>query len=121
MDVRVPLDNIEVSFADFAAVLVEAARRWRSDPENPYLGAVFTSLQWVAQLHNAAPATGTAERAVPETIAREQMAADAVVYGWPNAPAEVSRDWAFGVAATLGWVRGVSPASPIRLGSSRAA
>ncbi|SCL12775.1 hypothetical protein GA0070616_0026 [Micromonospora nigra] len=121
MDVRVPLDNLGVPLVDFAAVLTEAARRWQTEQGDRYVGAVLTSLQWVAQLHTSAPATGRTVVAGPDAIAREQMAADAVVYGWPDAPAGVSREWALGVAAALGWVRGVSPTYPIRLGGSRRA
>jgi hypothetical protein len=119
MDVRVPLDNLAVPLVEFAAVLDEAARRWKASPEDRYLAGVLASLQWVATITDRSPITGSTGRADPVAIGREQLAADAVVYGWAHAPAGVNQEWATGSAAAIGWVRGSSSRAPLTLAGVR--
>ena len=111
--VRVPLDRLGVPLAEFAAVLNAAGHLWHADQKDRYLGAVRTTLEWVAGIHDQHPLTGVHQPGDAEARFALQMQADAIVYGWPDALAGVHPEWAVGVAAAIAWARGVQSRRPL--------
>jgi hypothetical protein len=54
-------------------------------------------------------------------MAEETVAAVKTAYGFADGQTDVNRDWAEGVAATLGWIRGVHRRPPLQLPRTSAA
>ena len=111
--VKVPLDRLGVPLAEFAAVLNAAGHQWLIDQHDRYLGAVRTTLEWVAGIHDRHPLTGENQPGEPSAMVELQMQADGIVYGWPEALPGIHREWALGVAVAVAWARGVHVRPPV--------
>jgi hypothetical protein len=118
--VRVPLDRLGVPLGEFAAVLNAAGHQWHAAQTNRYLGGVRATLEWVAGIHDRHPLAGGRQAGEAEAMLVLQMQADAIVYGWPEALPGIHREWALGVAAAIGWARGVQSRLPVRCPHQRA-
>jgi hypothetical protein len=118
VQLQVPEGNVRVPIHEFELVWTDAERLFREDPQSRYIGAVCAACRWVAGHPDAlSPLHRTKVLADEESIARENVLANLTYLGVSEGNAAVHRDWAAGVALTLGWVRGVLTRSP--LGGSR--
>jgi hypothetical protein len=112
----VPEENVRVPLREFEQVWADAERLFRDDPSSRYLGGVCAACRWVAGHPSAtSPLQRTEEPATAESIARVNLQANMTYMGMQEGDPAVHRDWAAGVALTLGWVRGVLPEDPLGL------
>lgn len=119
MRLPVPEENVRVPLREFEAVWTEAERLFREDPWSRYVGGVCGACRWVAGHPDAlSPLHRTTTRATAETIVRENLLANMTYMGMPEGDPMIDRDWAAGVALTLGWVRGVLPDDPLGRGGT---
>lgn len=114
VQLQVPEGNVRVPIREFELLWTEAERLFRENPQSRYIGGVCAACRWVAGHPDApSPLHRTNVRANEESIARENVLANMTYLGVPEGDPAVHRDWAAGVALTLGWVRGVLPDSPL--------
>lgn len=114
MRLQIPEGNVRVPLARFEDVWTRAEALLRGSGDSRYLGGVCAACRWVAGHPQAvSPLHGRPIPADAELILEEDMLATSTYAGAAAGDPEIDRDWAAGVAMTLGWVRGALPDDPL--------
>ena len=114
MELQVPEENVRVPLARFQDVWNRAEQLFRDDPTSRYLGGVCAACRWAAGHPEASsPLYRTPIVATADLILREDVLATTTYLGAPGSDPAVDRDWAAGVAMTLGWARGALHDDPL--------
>lgn len=105
--VRVPPAEVAVTWA--------LARDLFAEANVPYFAGVVAAFAWVLE-DEPTPFDVTWVRATPQLVLADDMRAVAITSGNPApADADIRVEYAAGVAATLGWLRGAVRHGPIKL------
>lgn len=114
MQLRIPDENVRVPLARFQDVWNRAEQLFRNDPTSRYLGGVCAACRWAAGHPQAVtPLHRRPTPATAELILREDLLATVTYLGDPGGDPAIDRDWAAGVAMTLGWARGALQDDPL--------
>ena len=111
--VEVPPENLRIPVSEFGLVWNTAEQGFAKEP-GPYVAGVVAACRWMAGYDGAlSPIGGDRVAATPGTIVDEDMLATPIPMRSPGHDRSVDWRYAAGVAATLGWARGVLSRSPL--------
>jgi len=117
VQLRIPRGNVRVPLPYFQAVWTQAEELFRDQPTSRYLGGVCAACRWAAGHPKAVtPLYRQPVPATAELVLREDMVATMTYLGSPGGDPSIDRDWAAGVAMTLGWIRGALQRDPLSPG-----
>jgi hypothetical protein len=103
-----------VPVVEFGAVWTAAEELYRSAPQSRYIGGVCAACRWVTRYPGGlSPLYRQDIEATASTVLEEDMIATAISMEFAGADPTISREWATGVAMTLGWVRGALQSTPV--------